>query len=315
MNKIVIAADLGGTNLRLAAINSEGKILGRSRGETPRSSDSTAIVLAISKMADELRRTLPRGLHASVFAAAVPGVIDSANGLIAHSPNLPELDGADFSAKLSHLLGLPVVLENDANAAAIGENWLGASRGLANSICITLGTGVGGGIILNGSIFRGADGNAGEVGHICVVPDGPPCGCGSWGCLEQYSSASAIVRMARELLSDYPNSSLVNTDSPTSAAVFAAGKAGDSLALEVFRRAGFYLGVASASLINLLNPEAIVIGGGASAGWELFIGETMNQIKQRAFRRPAERVKIVRAILGDDAGILGAARSATNYLN
>lgn len=315
MNKIVIAADLGGTNVRLAAINSEGKILGRSRGQTPRSSDSTAIVVAISKMADELRQTLSGELRASVFAAAVPGVIDSANGLIVHSPNLPELDGADFSSKLSELLGLPVVLENDANAAAIGENWLGASRGLGNSICITLGTGVGGGIILDGSIFRGADGNAGEVGHICVVPDGPPCGCGGRGCLEQYSSASAIVRMARELLFEYPESSLANSESLSSASVFAAGKAGDSLALEVFRRAGFYLGIVSASLINLLNPEAIVIGGGASAGWELFIRQTMSQIEQRAFRRPAERVKIVRAILGDDSGILGAARSAANYLN
>lgn len=315
MKKIVIAADLGGTNLRMAAISADGEILKRGRRQTPRSKDSSAIVEAISQMANELRDALADELHPSVFAAAVPAVIDSANGLILHSPNLPELDGADFSSRLTGCLGLPIVLENDANAAAIGENWLGASKGLGNSICITLGTGVGGGIMIDGRILCGADGTAGEVGHICVEPNGPPCGCGGRGCLEQYSSASAIVRMSRELAGEYPDSVLVNAAELSSASVFAAGKAGDALALEVFRRAGFYLGVVSASLINLLNPEAIVIGGGASAGWDLFIGETMKQIKQRAFQRPAERVKIVRAILGDDAGILGAARSAASYLN
>ncbi len=315
MNKIVIAADLGGTNLRIAAINAGGDILQRGRRQTPRSNDSAAIVRAITELTFELREKLDGELKPAVFAAAVPGVLDSANGLVFHSPNLPELDGSDFSSKLSESLGLPVVLENDANAAAIGENWLGSSRGLSSSVCITLGTGVGGGIMIDGRILSGADGSAGEVGHICVQPDGPPCGCGGRGCLEQYSSASAIVRMSRELLAEYPDSSLANIESLSSAAVFSAGTAGDAMALEVFRRAGFYLGVVCASLINLLNPEAIVIGGGAAAGWDLFIGETMSQIKQRAFRRPAERVKIVRAVLGDDAGILGAARSAVNYLN
>ncbi|NOT47499.1 MAG: ROK family protein, partial [Acidobacteria bacterium] len=154
----------------------------------------------------------------------------------------------------------------------------------------------------------GPDGTAGEIGHICVEPLGPPCGCGSNGCLEQFSSASAIVRMANELSGDYPDSSLIKIYGGFNALnVYGHGMEGDPLCVEVFRRAGVYLGIALAGLINVLNPEAIVIGGGAAEGWDLFIGATRAEIRKRAFREPAERAKIVRASLGNDAGIVGAA--------
>jgi glucokinase len=220
------------------------------------------------------------------------------------------LDGFALAPAVAEKLGVPAVLENDANAAAIGENWIGASRGIRNSICVTLGTGVGGGIILNGSTLRGPDWSAGEIGHICVEPLGPPCGCGSNGCVEQYSSATAIVRMAREIRESYPASELHGKSGLSAFDVYEAGKSGDELAAEVFRLMGQYLGIALAGLINVLNPEVIVIGGGVAAGWDLFIGHVRDEIEKRAYCEPAKRAKLVRALLGDDAGILGAARVA-----
>jgi glucokinase len=189
--------------------------------------------------------------------------------------------------------------------------WRGAGQGYRTLICVTLGTGVGGGIILNGNLWRGVDGSAGELGHIGVDPfDGVPCACGSRGCLEVYASATAIVRMTREARPRYPNSILHNTEDLTSAKVYEAGISGDELAIEVFRRMGVYLGIGLASLINILNPEIVVIGGGLSNGWALFEKHMKQQVIERAFPIPARRVKIVRAECGDDAGLLGAARLA-----
>ena len=244
------------------------------------------------------------------FGAAVPATVDSSDGVILSSPNLPELDGLRFAEFFAGRLSIPVLLENDANAAAVGEKWMGASRGVENSICVTLGTGVGGGLILDGHLYRGVDGSAGEIGHIVVEADGHPCGCGSTGCVEQYSSATAIVRIAKALIPEYPGTPLSNFDELTPLEVYNAGLAGDALSLEVFRRVGRYLGIALGGLVNVLNPEVIVIGGGASAGWDLFVEPLRAEIKARAFRQPAERVRLMRSDLGDDAGILGAAHLA-----
>jgi glucokinase len=189
--------------------------------------------------------------------------------------------------------------------------WQGAARGFKSIICITLGTGVGGGIILNGELWRGAGGSAGEVGHMAVDPfAGVQCGCGSYGCLEVYASATAIVRMAREERSNFPNSSIRTNEIVTAAQIYEAGMKGDELALDVFRRMGTYLGIGVASLINLLDPEIIVIGGGVASGWRLFEQAMRQQVSERAFPRPAQRVKIVPAQCADDAGLLGAARLA-----
>lgn len=310
MKEIVLAADLGGTNLRMAAVDREGKILYRTKHSTPKSDRAEDIVLAVTEAARECLEAVKNEGRIKAFGAAVPATLNAPDGIIFKSPNLPSLDRFRFSATVSDELNLPVVLENDANAAAIGENWRGAAIDAENAICVTLGTGVGGGIIINGKIVRGADGTAGEIGHICVEPLGEPCGCGSRGCVEQYSSATAIVRLTRELENQYPKSSLQNKSRLTSLDVFEAGKSGDELALEVFRKMGFYLGIALADLINILNPEIIVIGGGAAAGWDLFINHVQDQINKRAFEEPAKRAKLVRAELGDDAGILGAAKRA-----
>jgi glucokinase len=202
------------------------------------------------------------------------------------------------------------LIENDANAATVGEMWQGAAREVGSFIMVTLGTGIGGGIILDRKLWSGIDGTAGELGHIGVEREGHPCGCGSRGCVEQYASATAIVRQARELMPQYPASALATADPLTAQAIFECGLAGDEMAREVFRRAGLYLGMALASMVNILNPEMIVIGGGVAAGWELFIEHVRGQITARAFPEPAKRAQVVRAVCGDDAGLLGAAHLA-----
>lgn len=307
MQQIILSADLGGTNARMAAVTAEGEVLFRTRRPTPASRSREDIVDALAELAAECKDATAASGTPAAFGLAVPAVVDCRAGRMLYAPNLPDLDGFDISAALSDRLSLPVVLENDATAAAIGEHWLGASAEFDNVIHITLGTGVGGGLIVNGEPLRGIDGTAGEVGHICVEPNGHPCGCGSIGCLEQYSSGSAIVRLALERSASYPSSKLSRREGLTALDVYVAGTEGDELALAVFKTMGFYLGIAFAGLVNVLNPEAISIGGGVANGWDLFIQTVREQVHKRAFQQPAERVKLVRAKLGDDAGTLGVA--------
>ncbi|MFN2531021.1 MAG: ROK family protein [Pyrinomonadaceae bacterium] len=307
----VFAADLGGTHLRVALIDETGKILKQLKQETPKEDAAQFIVLALVNAARECRSeaNIPEQMIAAA-SIMVPGTVDRNNAIVVQAPNLPCLDNFPLRAALQDRWRWPVVLENDANAAAMGEMWLGAARGYRNVICITLGTGVGGGVILNGKLWRGTDGSAGEVGHTTVDPfGGQKCKCGNTGCLEMFASATAIVRMAREELPQYPDSSLVGL-ALTAKIVYEAGHDGDKLALSVFKRMGTYLGVGLANLINLLNPEIIVIGGGVADGWDLFESNMCQQIKERAFRSLSKNVKIVPAECGDSAGLLGAARLA-----
>ncbi len=297
MGKIVLALDLGGTNARFAAVREDGQVLARANGKTPRFGTSGPVLQMISGGFAEVAEMVGSETFVGV-AAAVP--FGSGQGVLTDLPNLPALEGVDLGDEIRRGIGLPVEIVNDATAATIGEHWLGASHGFENVIGVTLGTGVGGGLIIGGKPYFGASGSAGEVGHICVEPDGHRCGCGSFGCVEQYASGTAIVRMANE----------AGLSVETSFDLFGMAKAGDVQAAAVFHKMGTYLGIAFAGLVNLLNPDLIVVGGGVSAGWELFIEDVRNEVSKRAFRDPAERVKIVRASLGDDAGVLGAARIA-----
>lgn len=313
--KIVLSADLGGTNLRVAAIDCAGEILFRTKSATPRTADARVILTLITDEAEKCRRAVEVQGSVVGIGTVVPGTVNVEKGIILQSPNVAALNDFQIADEIKKRLAIPCFLENDANAAAVGENWCGASKGFLNSICVTLGTGVGGGIIIDGKILRGIDGTAGEIGHICVEPFGAPCGCGSRGCVEQYSSASAIKRLAYHLGERFPASDLLESDDLTALEIYQAAKAGDELALEVFRQQGFYLGIALAGLINVLNPEIIVIGGGAADGWDLFLPFMEAEIKSRSYREPAKRAQIVRAELGDDAGILGAARLALKNIS
>ena len=303
---LIFAVDLGGTYLRAATIDVQGRLMNRLKLRTPITDDPQEIVRLL---AGELRKCERENDQIRACSIVVPGPVDAKAGKVVRAPNLPCLDGFALAGTLAAELQLPVIIENDANAAALGELWRGAGRGCRTIVCLTLGTGVGGGIILDGKLWRGADHAAAEIGHMSVEPfGGVTCGCGSRGCLEVYASATAIVRMAREAKPRYPASCLSAAHDFTAEDVYGLGKQGDELAIEVFHRMGAYLGVGLANLINILNPEMIVIGGGVANAWDLFESDVWQQVNERAFPLPAAKVKIVPAECNDDAGLLGAAR-------
>ena len=301
MSNVVLAADLGGTNLRIAAVDSDGSILHLTKRPTPKGVTPVELMDLIREMAHECGCVMSEidSFKAIAFTAPAP-VAKDFDGVLTKLPNLPSLVGMNLKTDLQHFFQLPVFVENDATAAGIGEAWMGASKGVKNSICVTLGTGIGGGIIINGEPLRGKDGIGGEIGHICVEPDGHPCGCGSHGCIEQYASATAIVRMARE----------AGLDIATSEDVYDLCKSGDQRAEGVFRAMGRYLGITLAGLANALNPEMLVICGGVTAGWDAFAGHVEDEMKIRAYPAAAARARLMCGKLGDNAGLLGAARSA-----
>lgn len=305
---LVFAVDLGGTHLRVALIDSTGKIHTQLKHHTPKNNSPQVIVDALVTIADEWRTAN----YGSIVAASVmvPGAVDSGQAVVLSAPNLPSLINFGLKAVLQERLGWPVVLENDANAAAMGEMWMGAARGCRDVVSVTLGTGVGGGIVLGGKVWRGAHGSAGEIGHTTVDPfSGLKCKCGNTGCLELFASATAIVRMTRESLSQSTQGTL-SAENLTAEKVYDAGREGDELALSVFKRAGKYLGIGLASLMSVIDPEIIVINGGVVNGWDLFAPHMYQEVAERAFKATAQQVKIARAECGDNAGLLGAARLA-----
>jgi glucokinase len=310
--RLVFAVDLGGTHLRVALVDDAGRILKQLKQETPKGDSALCIVNALVNAAQQWDCANLPVVAASIM---VPGAVDRENAVVLQAPNLPSLVNFELKAELERRLGWSVCLENDANAAAVGEMWLGAARGCRDVISVTLGTGVGGGVILDGKLWRGSHGSAGEIGHTTVDPfSGLKCKCGNTGCLELFASATAIVRMTRENLAlfsepGFPESRL-KSEELTAAKVYEAGRDGDELALAVFRRFGMYLGIGLANLINLIDPQIIVISGGAVNGWDLFAPEMYRQVDERAFRTTAQQVKIARAECGDNAGLLGAARLA-----
>jgi glucokinase len=307
---LVFAVDLGGTYLRTALVDGSGRIHYQSKQRTPKGDSPDCVVNALVAAASD-------GSDARRIVAGsimVPGTVDNANARVVQAPNLPSLTNFPLKSVLEERLGWPVLLENDANAAAVGEMWMGAARGCRDVISVTLGTGVGGGVILEGELWRGAHGSAGEIGHTTVDPfSGLKCKCGNVGCLELFASATAIVRMTREGLSSFPQS-LLNGQELTAEKVYEAGLDGDELALSVFKKFGTYLGIGLANLINIIDPEIIVIAGGAVNGWDLFAHDMQQEVNERAVRATALQVKIAAAECGDNAGLLGAARLAFTNL-
>jgi len=314
---LVCAVDLGGTNLRAANIDSSGRIHEHVKFQTPDSDNAEVIVNAIASAVAHYEAEA--GKHAARIEAVsvvVPGSVHAHTRAIVNAPNVPAIVGFGLAEALEAKLHHPVLIENDANAAALGEMWQGAARGCQTIVCLTLGTGVGSGIILNGQLWRGADGTAGEIGHTSVDPfGGVQCKCGNIGCLEVYASATAIVRMTSEGLATHSGSSLNSfaSDKVTAESVAEAAANGDEFARGIFERVGTYLGIAAANIVNTLNPEMIVIGGGVSAAFDLFASAARDEMLRRAFPVPAARCHIVKAECGDDAGLLGATWLACQY--
>jgi glucokinase len=297
MGNFSIGLDLGGTNLRAAAIDQSGKMLDHVAGKTPYSAGRDAIVNDIAEAIETLRDRSGAGEPAGI-GVAVPGFILLKEGVIRNSNNLAALENFPIRDELSHRLGTRVILENDANAAALGEKRFGAGRDVDDLVLLTLGTGVGGGIVSDGRVLRGFLGMAGELGHITVVPNGNPCGCGNRGCLEKHASATAVTAMAKLLGLG---------DTLSSKEVYDLAIAGNEKAQTIFTSMGEALGIALATLINTFNFPLYLLSGGVLAAWDLFAPAMLQEARRRSFTFRTTNTRIEKAALGSEAGLFGAA--------
>ncbi len=321
MGYYAIGVDLGGTNLRIAAVDEGGKLLSKTELETGVALGREHVVDDLCQATEAMQARYKGVAKLYGIGVGVPGLIDSESGRLLESPNLPGWENYDVKGDIERRLGTSVILENDANAAALGEQWLGAGRDFESMCMYTLGTGVGGGVVLNGNIWRGWNGMAGELGHCNVEPGGHPCKCGSQGCLEQYASAKAVVRMAREALVDGAASQLPAGEEFDGRVVYECAMRGDAVAIRVFERAGRALGLAIANMVNALNLPLYVIGGGVSRAWDAFSPALFAEVRRRSFIYDGttsedgtgvggrqRTTRIMPAILGGNGGLYGAAR-------
>jgi glucokinase len=315
-DKLYIGIDLGGTKILTGLVNEVGQVIAEDYRKTRAKKGLDFVVGRLAESA--LQAMQNAGAPASSIQAVgigVPGPVDTDEGIVTQPPNLPGWRNVPVRAMIEEALGIPTFLENDANAAALGEYLFGAGRGSTHMLYVTVSTGIGGGFILDGKLYHGADGAAGEIGHVTILPRGPHCGCGNRGCLESVASGTAIAREGRELvIRGVPTliSELVaqNPDAVTAKLVAEAAQRGDSEAQEIIREAMGYLGVGIASLVNLLNPEIVVIGGSLIKLGDILFDSVRRAVKRRAFPVASQRVRIVPAELGDRVGVCGAAAVA-----
>lgn len=312
---VVMGIDLGGTKILAAAVDDQGRILGQAKRKTKPETGVEGVVARIMETLDEAvtNAKLTRK-DIGAMGVGAPGPVDTQTGVIATAPNLPGWSNVPLGELLQTQTGMPAAIANDVNVGALGEFTYGAGRGTSDMVSVFVGTGIGGGIILNGQLHAGARGAAGEIGHMIVLADGPYCGCGNRGCIEALASRTAIVESLQRAVAAGRQSSLAAVLSGggqrlSSGGLAEAWRAGDPLTVEVLGRVQYYLGLHIASIVNFLDPEAIVFGGGViEALGEAFVAP-IRPIAYQYFlqRRDADRVRIVVSQLGDNAGILGAA--------
>jgi len=332
MKEKVVAVDLGGTSLRLGIVDSAGRITRRRRlamkGFTTRDQLYLWLAEAIggfiedrpSTREDNPRRRGGHGPQArragcdprgpAAIGIGFAGPSDAERGLIYYAPNVGCMTDLRVGSKLTKLLGLPTFLENDANCAALGEHWRGAGRGARSLFLFTVGTGIGGCFLIDGQVWHGQHGIAGEIGHTIVAAGGPRCNCGKEGCLEALVSATAILR-------DYRRAAGIAVGTPTELTakmVFDRARQGDAAARSVVDRSARALGIGIANVFHLLNPELILIGGGVSRAGRMLLGPATEEARRAIFPPLRTALKVKRASLGDDAGLLGAARVAFRRL-
>ena len=314
MQDVVIGIDLGGTNIKAGAVTNDGRVLLRDREPTPTPSVPAAVVEAIARVVGRcVAQFQQQGQRVAGLGVGSPGTIDLDRGIVLFSPNLTGWGDVPLKAMTEEKLGLPCALENDANAAALGEQWVGAGRGADSLVMFTLGTGIGGGIVLDDKVWHGTGGFAGEIGHMSINPDGPLCGCGNRGCIEAYASATAMVRRMREAIERGQKSTLAHKGGQFSSRdIYQAALAGDAAARENFEATARYLGVAVSNILHILNPAVIVLSGGVTASGDLLMEPLKDEMKRRTMEAPYRDARICFAELGEDAGFIGAARCFIN---
>lgn len=305
-NRYVIGIDLGGTKICGAVASFEGDIVSKytipTKAEDGEEAVLERIITVIEKIIEE--STVDKDKIVSIGIGS-PGPLDAKEGKILTTPNLP-FKNFNIVKPIKDKFNIPVYLDNDANAAAIGEYVFGAGKGTNNMVFITVSTGIGGGAVLNGKIYRGNTCNALEIGHSTIDKDGPRCNCGNYGCAEALASGTAIARFAREAVEIGQTTSLSSYEKITSYEVFKEAEKGDSVAVNILNKSLNYLGICVANVITSFDPEMVIIGGGVSKGGAIVFDKIKAVVQERCFKAMWENTKIVPAALGTDAGVIGA---------
>ena len=305
-----VGIDIGGTKVLGGVVDETGAIISRARRDTP-AEGGVALTQAIADVALELMKDS----EIESVGVSVAAFISADRKTILATPNIKDWNGVNLDYELTSRIGLPVVIENDANSAAWGEFKFGAGRGKENILMLTVGTGVGGGIVVNSNLLRGSFGIAAEIGHLRIVPNGLLCGCGAYGCFEQYGSGTALLRHAREAIQAHPDraSNILNRgdgsiEGVKGSAITEAARDGDELALSIFETTGDYIGAGIASLAVILDPEAVVIGGGVIDAGDILLNPIRTGMeKYMPFAGKHPHPQIVAAQLGNEAGLVGVA--------
>ena len=306
--KYVVGVDLGGTKIYTALVDLDGNIIKEKTVETLAHEGEQAVMGRIIDTIDYVTEGTDKNLIKSIGIGS-PGPLDVKNGVIIENSNLPFKNFAIVKT-IKEKYDLPTYLDNDANVATLGEFMFGAGKGTENMVFITASTGIGGGAVLNGKLFRGATGNALEVGHMTVSTEGPRCGCGNLGCVEALGSGTAIGKRAKEAVSTNVTTSLKNYDNVTAKEVFKEAANGDRVAKNILNTSLTYLGIAVANTITNFDPEKVVVGGGVVNGGDIVIDTIRNVVEERCMAAFVENCTIEKAVLGGKAGVLGAAALA-----
>lgn len=303
---LVIGIDLGGTKISGAIADTSGNIINKYTIPTNANQGEQIVLQRIMSVIDKLIEESGENTEKiKAIGIGSPGPLDPKKGMIITTPNLP-FKNFKLVEPINNKYKIPTFLDNDANVAAIGEYMLGAGRGTQNMVYITVSTGIGGGAILNGKIYRGNTFNALEVGHMTIEPEGPKCNCGNHGCVEALGSGTAIARQAMECIKNGDNTSLLSYEKVTAAEVFKEAAKGDALSQKILDKSLEYLGIGVANLITILDPEVFVIGGGVTNGGSIVFEKVQQVVNKRCFQVMAENCRIVPAMLGNDAGVIGA---------
>jgi glucokinase len=321
MSQVVIGIDLGGTAIKSAIVSRDREVLAKNSCPTNAQNGPDAVLDTIAEAAQKLiddAQLSPENVLA--IGVGSPGPLNWQTGIVYEASNLPGWDNVPLVKEIENRTGLTTFLENDANAACYGEFWLGAGQGTQNMAVFTLGTGIGGGIVIDGKLLRGLDGTAVEFGHLIMQRDGRQCGCGAHGCLETYASVTGMIHTATEGLDAGTKSTLTELsqgdhNNLTGKMIALAAEAGDPFAQHVFKETATWLGLGIASIINLQNPERIILCGGMIAAGDLLLNPTRKVAMKNAFTVPAKRCQILPAGLGEDAGVIGAAGCALDRCN
>lgn len=313
---LALGVDLGGSKILTAVVNSEGAILSRDYRATPADKGPEVVIREIIKSANQaVKQAGVTFKDLAAIGVGAPGLSNPGTGIVFTSPHLPGWQNVPLRNMVERETGRQTFLINDANAAALGELYFGAGKGACNFIYVTISTGIGGGIIINGELYAGAIGTAGEIGHMTVDDKGPRCNCGNNGCWEMFASGSALAREAQHRIQRGAKTAILDyaggdAEKITAQVVQAAAEHGDILARELIAMTGYYIGVGLANLINIFNPELIIIGGGLSNMGDMLLAPAFKVAGNRAYKEPYRVVRFVLAELGGDSGAIGAAAYA-----